>query len=63
MQGYGIPIYTNMTYPFEVDPPRVTSTPPSGYTSNTLRNPVGSYRTEFIIPAEWAGRKVFIHFD
>ena len=27
MQGYGTPIYTNITYPFKRDFPRVTSTP------------------------------------
>ncbi len=63
LQGYGVPIYTNATYPFQKAPPRVTSTPPSNYTSYTLRNPVGSYRTEFTIPTEWTGRRVFIHFD
>ena len=63
LQGYGVPIYTNATYPFASSPPRVTSTPPSSYTSYTQRNPVGSYRTEFTIPPEWSGRKVFIHFD
>jgi beta-galactosidase len=52
MQGYGIPIYTNVTYPFPADPPHI----PHDY------NPVGSYRTEFEVPAEWAGRKVFIQF-
>ena len=63
MEGYGVPIYTNITYPFANNPPSVTSTPPGNYTSYTLRNPVGSYRTEFTIPPEWTGRKVFIHFD
>jgi len=63
MEGYGVPIYTNITYPFAVNPPSVTTTPSSSYTSYLLRNPVGSYRTEFTIPAEWDGRKIFIHFD
>ncbi|MBM3298046.1 MAG: beta-galactosidase, partial [Candidatus Aminicenantes bacterium] len=51
-RGYGIPIYTNVAYPFPADPPRI----PHEY------NPVGSYRTEFEVPAEWEGRRVFIHF-
>ncbi|MFZ0035298.1 MAG: glycoside hydrolase family 2 TIM barrel-domain containing protein, partial [Sedimentisphaerales bacterium] len=63
MQGYGTPIYTNATYPFQNNPPSVTSTPPTSYTSYTERNPVGSYRREFTISPEWTGRKVFIHFD
>jgi beta-galactosidase len=57
LQGYGIPIYTNVTYPWvdargNVDPPHI----PHDY------NPVGSYRTEFEVPDTWAGRQTFIHF-
>jgi beta-galactosidase len=63
MQGHGVPIFTNITYPFQNDPPKVTSTPPTSYTAYLQRDPVGSYRREFTIPAEWAGRRVFIHFD
>jgi beta-galactosidase len=61
--GYGVPIYTNATYPFAKDPPMVTTAPSSSYTSYILRNPVGSYRTEFSVSPEWVGRKVFVHFD
>jgi len=53
MHGYGIPIYTNVTYPFPKNPPHL----PHDY------NPVGSYRTTFTVPGEWTGRQVFIHFD
>ncbi len=53
LQGYGIPIYTNITYPFPADPPKI----PHDY------NPVGSYRRTFTVPEAWAGRQVFIHFD
>ena len=53
MQGYGIPIYTNVRYPFPADPPHI----PHEY------NPVGSYRTTFEVPADWQGRRTFIHFD
>ncbi len=53
LQGYGIPIYTNVRYPFPADPPHI----PHDY------NPVGSYRRVFEIPVEWHGRRVFIHFD
>jgi beta-galactosidase len=63
MQGYGTPIYTNVTYPHQNNPPSVTSTPPNNYTAYTQRDPVGSYRREFTIPQTWAGRRVFIHFD
>jgi len=53
MHGYGRPIYLNMRYPFPVNPPYI----PHDY------NPVGSYRTEFEIPATWNDRQVFLHFD
>ena len=54
LQGYGIPIYVNAKYPF------VKTNPPYIPHDN---NPVGSYRTEFTIPADWNGREVFLHFD
>jgi beta-galactosidase len=53
MHGYGIPIYLNIPYPFPPNPPYI----PHDY------NPVGSYRTEFTIPADWKDREVFLHFD
>ena len=63
MHGYGVPIYTNITYPFAKDPPRVTGEPQADYTAYKLRNPVGSYRKTFEVPASWRGRHVFLHFD
>jgi len=63
IDGYGIPIYTNFTYPFKKDFPRVMSTPPEKYTAFKERNPVGSYRRDFTVPAEWKGRRTFITFD
>lgn len=51
--GYGTPQYNNIEYPFPVNPPYV----------NKEDNPVGAYRREFNIPADWNGRKVFIHFE
>jgi beta-galactosidase len=42
LHGYGRPQYTNVTYPFPIDPPRVPT-----------ENPTGDYRTEFRIPADW----------
>jgi beta-galactosidase len=62
MQGYGTPIYVSAGYPFRIDPPRVTSEPAAGYTSFLERNPVGSYRYTFELPASWENRRVFIHF-
>lgn len=51
--GFGIPIYTNVIYPFPTNPPYV----------NENDNPVGSYKRQFDLPQTWAGRKVFIHFE
>lgn len=62
MHGYGVPIYTSSQYPFKVDPPRVTGEPRRNWTAYKLRNPVGSYRRTFTVPAEWSGRRVFLHF-
>lgn len=50
--GYDIPIYTDVTYPFENTPPKIQS----------HFNPVGSYRREFELPADWAERPIFLHF-
>lgn len=63
IQGYGTPIYTNVTYPFHKDQPRVMSKPYDPFwTAYKERNPVGSYRTRFTLPAEWSGKQVFIVF-
>lgn len=63
MHGYGIPIYVSSGYPFKIDPPRVTSEPPTNYTAFAQRNPVSSYRRTFELPENWKARRVFIHFD
>jgi len=54
MKGYGIPIYTNIVYPFDKNPPMI---------AGKNGNPVGSYRREFTIPKNWNDRQTFIHFD
>ncbi|MGN6725963.1 MAG: glycoside hydrolase family 2 TIM barrel-domain containing protein [Tepidisphaeraceae bacterium] len=51
MHGYDIPVYTNVNYPYPVDPPFVPTD-----------NPVGLYRRTFDVPADWAGQRVFIEF-
>jgi beta-galactosidase len=62
-QGHDVAIYSNKRYPFKCDPPRVTSEPDPRYTSRELRNPVGSYRRTFELPAAWPpGRRVILHF-
>lgn len=63
MQGYGTPIFTNITYPFKMDQPRVMGEPDKSWTAYSQRNPVGSYRRDFTLPASWDGRQIFINFD
>lgn len=53
MQGYGIPVYTNVIYPFD----KTNVAAPKEW------NPVGSYRHQFSVPKNWDGREVYIHFD
>ncbi|SEG79517.1 glycoside hydrolase family 2 TIM barrel-domain containing protein [Paenibacillus sp. UNC499MF] len=51
LHGYGAPHYTDLYYPFPVDPPRVPAA-----------NPTGSYRREFTLPACWTDKDVVIRF-
>ena len=62
-QGYGVPLYSNIPYPFKKDPPRVMGEPPRQFTNFNQRNPVGSYRHKFHVPTAWKDRQVFIQFD
>lgn len=52
LQGYGHPHYTDLYYPFPVDPPHVPDA-----------NPTGSYVREFEIPGDWDGRRISVKFD
>ncbi len=61
MLGYGTPIYTNVTYPHKNQPPFIR--PVEGWTIEKEKNPVGSYRRDFIIEQEWMDKEVFLHFD
>ena len=63
VEGYGTPYYSNYTYIFKKDFPHIMSTPPEKYTAFKERNPVGSYRRDFDVPAGWKGRRIFITFD
>ena len=60
MKGYDRPLYYNQEYAFFDDPPyiqsRITNT-------GAAENPVGSYRREFVLPKDWNGKNVFLHFD
>ena len=63
LQGAFDPVqYLNVAYAFAKDPPYVTREPPKDYNTYEMRNPVGHYRRTFTVPAEWAGRRVVIHF-
>ena len=50
-EGFDKFIFTDVEYPIPPDPPYV----PKDY------NPVGSYRRDFNIPAQWDGKDIFIH--
>ena len=52
LQGYGVPIYTDVSYPFPNNEPFI----PHDY------NPVGSYKRNFTIPASWDSDDIYIHF-
>ena len=43
LHGHGSPAYTNVSYPFPVDPPHVPD-----------ENPTGEYRRVFELPPDWA---------
>jgi beta-galactosidase len=62
MQGFGLPIYTNIAYPFKSEPPKVTGEPSRSFYSYSHRNPVGSYCTTFNIPEIWLDKRIFINF-
>ncbi|MET9480213.1 glycoside hydrolase family 2 TIM barrel-domain containing protein [Streptomyces sp. NPDC006638] len=51
--AYGRPIYTNVQYPFPIDPPHVPD-----------ENPTGDYRRHIEIPAAWTeAERVVLRFD
>ena len=59
MRGYGVPHYTNVTYPFKKAPPVICDF----VTGATNYNPVSSYRRTFTVPTDWKGRRVILRFD
>ena len=61
-QGFGTPIYTNITYPFQRNRPRVTSEPPKDWTAYENRNPVGSYVTFIDVTKDMLGKNLILHF-
>lgn len=51
IEGFGIPVYTNIIYPFPKNPPFIGGD-----------NAVGTYRKEFELPDNWNNKQVFLHF-
>lgn len=62
LQGYGTPIYVNMSYPFAKDRPSVTSEPPKDWTAYENRNPVGSYVTFVDVTKDMLSKNLILHF-
>ncbi|APD06357.1 beta-galactosidase [Flavobacteriaceae bacterium UJ101] len=52
LEGHGIPIYTNIVYPFPKNPPFI----------DHKHNPVGHYIKEFTVSDQWKKDKIFLHF-
>jgi beta-galactosidase len=52
LNGFGSPAYTNIRYPFPVDPPHVPDA-----------NPTGDYRRTFEVPAEWDEPRLVLRFE
>lgn len=52
LEGYGKPHYTNVNYPFPVDPPKVPSI-----------NPAGLYRKEFYLSSDLEAEQNLIRFE
>jgi beta-galactosidase len=49
MQGYDYPIYTNVTFPFPVNPPNVSKD----------FNPTGLYRRDIVLPPDWQDKDIY----
>ena len=52
LHGYGAPAYTNVVYPFPVDPPHVPT-----------ENPTGDYRRVFRLPDDWTAERSVLRFE
>lgn len=56
MNGYGDPLYINVEYAFNNNPPMIEM-------KNGLINSAASYRRDFDLPAGWDSKRLFLHFD
>lgn len=52
-RGWGVPHYTNIRYPHAMTPPVI----------DPSYNPTLCYRTSFVVPETWAGRRVVLRFE
>ncbi|MDE3251798.1 MAG: DUF4981 domain-containing protein [Bacteroidota bacterium] len=52
LNGFGIPIYTNIVYPFPKNPPFI----------DHHFAPVGTYRKKITVPENWTGKQILLHF-
>ena len=62
LQGFGKPIYVNMSYPFHRDKPSVTGEPNKDWYAYDHRNPVGSYVTFVDVTKEMLSKNLILHF-
>ena len=62
LQGFGKPIYVNMSYPFHRDRPSVTGEPAKDWYAYDHRNPVGSYVTFVDVTKEMLSKNLILHF-
>jgi beta-galactosidase len=51
-RAYDRPVFSNIKYPFEATPPKITAD----------TNATGLYRTTFTIPSDWEQKPLFLHF-
>ena len=67
---YGHPYYTNANWPFVAKFPANSNSWPRvrglakgpGFTMKDDENPVGCYRRDFEVPADWSGDEVYLEF-
>lgn len=52
MKGYGKKHYSNVRFPYPVNPPFVPD-----------ESAAGCYKREFVVPQEWEGQRIFLNFD
>jgi len=52
LAGHGQPAYTNVVYPFPLEPPYVPTA-----------NPTGDYVRTVTVPADWAGARIVLRFE